>query len=60
MVLIKATAAAEVGKMHHKQHVMQLRTYDTFAKDARIIEITPVEIFWAEHFALLTDKYGMP
>ncbi|KEJ97474.1 PhnB protein [Pseudosulfitobacter pseudonitzschiae] len=36
------------------------RIYDALAKDAERIEMEPDETFWAERFAMFTDKYGTP
>ncbi|WP_444946789.1 VOC family protein [Microbulbifer sp. VTAC004] len=36
------------------------RIYNVFSKEAKAIDMAPVETFWAERFALLTDKYGTP
>lgn len=36
------------------------RVYDALAKDAERIEMEPDETFWAERFAMFTDKYGTP
>ena len=36
------------------------RVYDTLAKDARSVEMPPGETFWAERFAMFTDRFGTP
>lgn len=36
------------------------RSYDALAKDAESVEMAPDETFWAERFAMFTDKYGTP
>lgn len=36
------------------------RIYDALAKDAARVEMEPDETFWAERFAMFTDKYGTP
>lgn len=36
------------------------RVYDALAEDARSIEMEPGETFWAERFAMFTDRYGTP
>jgi PhnB protein len=36
------------------------RIYDALAKDAEAVEMEPDETFWAERFAMFTDKYGTP
>lgn len=36
------------------------RIYDALAKDAQSVEMRPDETFWAERFAMFTDKYGTP
>jgi PhnB protein len=36
------------------------RVYDALAKDAEVVEMAPDETFWAERFAMFTDKYGTP
>ncbi|MEZ5935379.1 MAG: VOC family protein [Alphaproteobacteria bacterium] len=36
------------------------RIFDALSKDARSIEMSPDETFWAERFAMFTDKYGTP
>jgi PhnB protein len=36
------------------------RIFDTLAKDALSVEMAPVETFWAERFAMFTDRYGTP
>lgn len=36
------------------------RIYDALAKNAEAVEMEPDETFWAERFAMFTDKYGTP
>ena len=36
------------------------RIYDALAKDAESVEMAPTETFWAERFAMFTDRYGTP
>lgn len=36
------------------------RIYDGLARDAERVEMAPAETFWAERFAMFTDKYGTP
>lgn len=36
------------------------RVHAALAKDARAVEMAPDETFWAERFAMFTDKYGTP
>ncbi|WP_075997776.1 VOC family protein [Salaquimonas pukyongi] len=36
------------------------RIHDALAKDAESIEMAPDETFWAERFAMFTDRYGTP
>ena len=36
------------------------RIFDALAKDAEAIQMAPAETFWAERFAMFTDKYGTP
>lgn len=36
------------------------RIYDALAKDAERVEMAPDETFWAERFAMFTDRYGTP
>ncbi|MCB2080670.1 MAG: VOC family protein [Novosphingobium sp.] len=36
------------------------RVYAALAKDARSVGMAPAETFWAERFAMFTDKYGTP
>jgi PhnB protein len=36
------------------------RVYKALAKDARSVAMAPGETFWAERFAMFTDKYGTP
>lgn len=36
------------------------RIYDSLAKDAERVEMPPEETFWAERFAMFTDRYGTP
>ena len=36
------------------------RIHAALAKDAEIVEMEPGETFWAERFAMFTDKYGTP
>lgn len=34
--------------------------FDALAKDAQRIDMPPGEVFWAERFAMFTDRYGTP
>jgi PhnB protein len=36
------------------------RIYAALAKDAESVEMEPGETFWAECFAMFTDKFGTP
>jgi PhnB protein len=36
------------------------RIYGELSKDAARISMPPAETFWAERFAMFTDKYGTP
>ncbi|QCN97837.1 VOC family protein (plasmid) [Azospirillum argentinense] len=36
------------------------RIFAVLAKDARAIEMPPGETFWAERFAMVTDRFGTP
>lgn len=36
------------------------RIYDALAKDAKAVTMPPGETFWAERFAMFTDRYGTP
>ena len=36
------------------------RIYNALAADAERVEMAPEETFWAERFAMFTDKYGTP
>jgi PhnB protein len=36
------------------------RVHDALAQDAQSVEMTPGETFWAERFAMFTDRYGTP
>ncbi len=36
------------------------RIHDALAKDAESVEMAPDETFWAERFAMLTDRYSTP
>lgn len=36
------------------------RIHAALAKDAQSVEMAPDETFWAERFAMFTDKYGTP
>ncbi|MBO0333111.1 VOC family protein [Sneathiella sp. CAU 1612] len=36
------------------------RIYAALAKDAQSVEMEPGETFWAERFAMFTDRYGTP
>ena len=36
------------------------RIYAAMAKDAQAVTMAPVETFWAERFAMFTDRYGTP
>lgn len=36
------------------------RVHAALAKDALSVEMEPMETFWAERFAMFTDRYGTP
>jgi len=36
------------------------RLYATLAEDAQAVTMPPGETFWADRFAMLTDRYGTP
>lgn len=36
------------------------RIHDALAKDAQAVAMPPGETFWAERFAMFTDRYGTP
>ena len=36
------------------------RIFDALAKDAKAVEMAPDETFWAERFAMFTDRFGTP
>jgi PhnB protein len=36
------------------------RLYNALARDARQVEMAPGETFWAERFAMFTDRFGTP
>ena len=36
------------------------RVFNALSEDAQAIEMQPAETFWAERFAMLTDRYGTP
>ena len=36
------------------------RIYDALAEDAESVVMAPDETFWAERFAMFTDRYGTP
>ncbi len=36
------------------------RVFDALAQDAEAVEMEPMETFWAERFAMFTDRYGTP
>lgn len=36
------------------------RVYDALAKDAEVVTMPPGETFWAERFAMFTDRFGTP
>lgn len=36
------------------------RLHDALAKDAAAVAMPPGETFWAERFAMFTDRYGTP
>jgi len=36
------------------------RIHAVLAKDAQAVSMGPAETFWAERFAMFTDKYGTP
>jgi PhnB protein len=36
------------------------RMFDTLAKDAQSVAMAPGETFWAERFAMFTDRFGTP
>lgn len=48
-VSIAPTSLAEFDRIH-----------DALAKDAESVEMAPDETFWAERFAMFTDRYGTP
>jgi PhnB protein len=36
------------------------RLFEALAKDAEAVQMAPEQTFWAERFAMFTDKYGTP
>jgi PhnB protein len=36
------------------------RVFEALAKDAEAVQMAPEQTFWAERFAMFTDKYGTP
>ncbi len=36
------------------------RVYEALAQDARSVGMAPCETFWAERFAMFTDRFGTP
>lgn len=36
------------------------RVYAALGKDARVVAMAPAETFWAERFAMFTDRFGTP
>jgi PhnB protein len=36
------------------------RIFEALAKDAEAVEMAPAETFWAERFAMFTDRFGTP
>lgn len=36
------------------------RIHDALARDAQSVAMEPGETFWAERFAMFTDRYGTP
>lgn len=36
------------------------RIFDALSDGAQSVEMTPQETFWAERFAMFTDRYGTP
>lgn len=36
------------------------RIFDALAGDAEVIEMAPAPTFWAERFAMFTDRFGTP
>lgn len=36
------------------------RVYKALAHEAEVVEMAPHETFWAERFAMFTDRYGTP
>ncbi|MFP1630384.1 VOC family protein [Zhengella sp. ZM62] len=36
------------------------RIYAALARDARAVSMAPAETFWAERFAMFTDRFGTP
>lgn len=36
------------------------RIHDALSQDAQSVEMAPDETFWAERFAMFTDRYGTP
>ena len=46
---LEAASAAEFDRLHA-----------ALGKDARAVDMPPSETFWAERFAMLTDRFGTP
>ena len=36
------------------------RVHDALGEDAQSVEMAPGETFWAERYAMITDRYGTP
>ncbi|MGL5362111.1 MAG: VOC family protein [Bosea sp. (in: a-proteobacteria)] len=36
------------------------KVFDGLAKDAQVITMPPTETFWADRFAMFTDRFGTP
>jgi PhnB protein len=36
------------------------RVFYALSKDAEVVTMPPGETFWAERFAMFTDRYGTP
>jgi PhnB protein len=48
-VSISATSTTEFDRM-----------FDDLARDAESVEMAPAATFWAERFAMFTDRFGTP
>ena len=64
-------ASDGVGEMYEKPQGFRVaisppslaefdRVHAALAKDARSVEMPAGETFWAERFAMFTDRYGTP